>query len=71
MLQYLQSLGLVPGARVTVVAIAPFGGVVTVRVRSEAVGDDATHALGAELAERIFVTRDGATDETNRDEAPR
>ena len=52
-LQYLSSLGLVPGAHVTVTAVAPFGGVITVRV-----SDGATHALGGELAARILVARD-------------
>lgn len=56
-LQYLRSLALVPGAYITVAAVAPFGGVVTVRVGTE---DDATHALGAELAARILVACDHA-----------
>lgn len=54
-LRYLQSLGLLPGAHVTVIAVAPFGGVLTVMVRPEAESASATHALGAELAAGIMV----------------
>ncbi len=77
-LQYLRTLGLVPGAVVAVVAVAPFGGVLTVRVTpdrrptarverpvvtgAEAAGDSAVHALGMELADHIFVTRDGTAE---------
>jgi DtxR family Mn-dependent transcriptional regulator len=52
-LQYLASLGLVPGAPVTLQGIAPFGGVVTVQVGPP--GGAAPHPLGGELAERILV----------------
>ncbi len=55
-LQYLHSLGLIPGAAVTVTGVAPFGGVVTVRVGTA--DDGATHALGGELAAHILVTPD-------------
>lgn len=58
-LQYLASLGLILGAPVKVEAIAPYGGVVTVRVGPP--GDEATHAIGEELARHILVTR-GDTD---------
>src|SRR5207248_8204373 len=70
-LQYLQSLGLVPGAHVTVAAIAPFGGVLTVRVRAEPAGDEATHALGIELAARILVTSGDTAVAPDRGGAPR
>jgi DtxR family Mn-dependent transcriptional regulator len=50
LLQYLRQLGLIPGAKVTVESLAPFGGVVTVRVGREA------HALGADVAVRLRVT---------------
>ena len=50
LLQYLRQLGLVPGARVTVESLAPFGGVVTVRVGRS------VHALGADVAARLRVT---------------
>src|ERR1700730_622820 len=50
LLQYLRQLGLVPGAKLTVESLAPFGGVVTVRVGR------ITHALGAEVAVRLRVT---------------
>jgi DtxR family Mn-dependent transcriptional regulator len=47
LLRYLAGLGLVPGADVQLVSVAPFGGPVTVRT---AEGD---HAISRELAERI------------------
>ena len=50
LLRYLVGLGLVPGAEVTVAAIAPFGGPVTVR----AGGDE--YAISRELAGRIGVS---------------
>lgn len=52
-LQYLASLGLVLNARVTLDGIAPFGGVVTVRVGAP--NAEIVHAIGAELAERILA----------------
>jgi Fe2+ transport system protein FeoA len=72
-LQYLQSLGLVPRAHVTVAAVAPFGGALTVRVRAAAAADEATHALGTELAARILVTCGGAVDapEQEKEGGPR
>jgi DtxR family transcriptional regulator, Mn-dependent transcriptional regulator len=54
LLQYLRSLRLVPGAHVSVAAIAPYGGVVTVRVGR------GLHALGAEIAQMLRVTITGA-----------
>ncbi|HXA43565.1 MAG TPA: metal-dependent transcriptional regulator [Candidatus Solibacter sp.] len=53
LLQYLQSLRLIPGARLSVESVAPFGGVVTVRVGRE------IHALGAEVAQMVRVKVDG------------
>jgi DtxR family Mn-dependent transcriptional regulator len=47
LLRYLGELGLVPDARVEVVAQAPFGGPVTVRTAS------GEHAISRELADRI------------------
>lgn len=49
LLQYLATLGLVPGQEITLEAVAPFGGVLTVRVGTE------RHALGGDLARRILV----------------
>ena len=47
LLRYLASLGLVPGALVQVEAVAPFGGVYTVRIgeQSHAVGDAVTQSV--------------------------
>jgi DtxR family Mn-dependent transcriptional regulator len=56
-LQYLETLGLMPGATVTVEAVAPYGGVVTVRVRPITASKAATHTLGRELAGHILVTK--------------
>jgi DtxR family Mn-dependent transcriptional regulator len=53
-LRYLESLGLLLNARVELVGIAPFGGVVTVRVASPA-GKATPQAIGGELAHRILV----------------
>src|SRR5919201_4634733 len=52
-LQYLQSLGLVPGAHITVTAVAPFGDVLMLRI------GDASHAVGGTLAQRVKVRPDG------------
>ncbi len=52
-LKYLASLGLILDARVTLESIAPFGGVVTVRVGWP--DDERTHVIGGDLAERILV----------------
>jgi DtxR family Mn-dependent transcriptional regulator len=56
-LQYLDSLGVRPGVQVTVEAVAPFGGVVTVRVGAV---ETAAQTLGESLARRILVTSPGA-----------
>jgi DtxR family Mn-dependent transcriptional regulator len=51
LLHYLGTLGLVPGAAATVVGVAPYGGVVTVRL-----GEDGPfHAVAAEVAAKILV----------------
>ena len=47
LLRYLSELGLVPGSRVSVVALAPFGGPVTVRTGR------GQHAISRELAGRV------------------
>ena len=49
MLRYFAELGLRPGVDVTVVAVAPFGGPLTVRL------EDVEHALGREVAGYIAV----------------
>jgi DtxR family transcriptional regulator, Mn-dependent transcriptional regulator len=49
LLQYLDQLGLVPGANVEVTEAAPFGGPITVHARG------ADHAISRELAGRIGV----------------
>ena len=49
LLQYLAGLGLVPGARFTLVEKAPFGGPVTLEM------EGVTHAIGLPIAERIKV----------------
>ena len=53
LLQYLGLLGLVPGAAVCLLGVAPYGGVVTLRVGAE---PGATHAIAGELAARVLVT---------------
>lgn len=55
-LQYLASLGVRPGVAVTVDAIAPFGGVVTLRVGADSDAASGPHALGETLARNILVT---------------
>ncbi len=49
LLRYLTSLGLIPGAPVEVVEVAPFNGPVHLRA------GDRTHAVGREVASRVFV----------------
>jgi DtxR family transcriptional regulator, Mn-dependent transcriptional regulator len=53
LLQYLQSLGLIPGAPVTVEAVAPYGDVLTLRVAG------AIQAIGGSVARRVLVTLPG------------
>lgn len=50
LLRYLGSLGLYPGVQITLVARAPFDGLVIVRVGAH------EHALGLEAASHIFLT---------------
>jgi DtxR family transcriptional regulator, Mn-dependent transcriptional regulator len=52
-LQYLAGLGIQPGVQVVVEAVAPFGGVVTLRVVT---ADPAAHTIGESLARHIMVT---------------
>ena len=54
LLQYLRGLQLIPGTRLLVASIEPFGGVVTIRL-----GRD-LHPLGAEVAQMVRVTLDRA-----------
>jgi len=49
-LRYVAGLGIVPGAPLTVVEVAPFDGPISVRV------GERVHALDRRLARRIFVT---------------
>lgn len=56
LLQYLESLGLVPGALITLVSVSPYGGVVTVRLGPPAAPEHPTQAIGEELAARILVS---------------
>lgn len=51
-LRYLASLGLVPGARVTMLAKAPFDGPISLCV------DDFERTIGTVLSEALFVVRD-------------
>lgn len=49
LLCYLSELGLIPGALLSVEAIAPYGGVFTVRVGAQ------IHALGDPVIQAVFV----------------
>ncbi|HEX6110156.1 MAG TPA: metal-dependent transcriptional regulator [Ktedonobacteraceae bacterium] len=49
LLRYLASLGLIPGALVRVEAVAPYGGVYTMRIGEQ------THAVGDAVTQAIFV----------------
>lgn len=62
-LQYLASLGLTLAQTVTLEAVAPFGGVVTVRVGG---AEGAVHALGGDLAKHVLIApcRDESGDRT-------
>ncbi|MFN2114277.1 MAG: metal-dependent transcriptional regulator [Anaerolineae bacterium] len=51
-LRYLDSLGMRPDVCVEVIAVAPFGGPITVQVA------ETTHAIGLELAATVFVERE-------------
>jgi len=54
-LEYLASLGLVLNARLTLESIAPFGGVVTLRVGEP--GAERSCVVGGDLAEHILISR--------------
>jgi len=49
LLRYLASLGLIPGALIQVEAVAPYGGVYTVRVGTQ------THAVGDAVTQAVLV----------------
>lgn len=49
LLRYLGSLGVVPGASVAVLAVAPYGGPISIKV------EDETHDLGPEAAAHVLV----------------
>ncbi|GCE21922.1 metal-dependent transcriptional regulator [Dictyobacter kobayashii] len=49
LLRYLSSLGLIPGAKLDILAVAPYGGVYTVRIGSQ------THAIGEAVTESVLV----------------
>jgi DtxR family transcriptional regulator, Mn-dependent transcriptional regulator len=55
MLRYLASLDLKPGAAITLLARAPFGGPLRLRVVKGSFNDE--HVIGSELAEKIYVSR--------------
>jgi DtxR family Mn-dependent transcriptional regulator len=61
LLRYLTSLGLIPGAGLEVLAVAPYGDVYTVRVGAQ------THAIGGQVAQAVLVrpaTREPVGDST-------
>ena len=49
LLRYLTSLGLIPGAMVYVEAVAPYGGVYTIRIGTQ------THAIGDAITQSVLV----------------
>lgn len=53
LLRYMETLGLRPGVRVTVLARAPFSGPITVAVEGREAGSE---VIGLDLARRIFVS---------------
>ena len=54
LLRYLASLGLIPGALVSVEAVAPYGGVYTMRIGEQ------THAVGDVVTQAVFVRPAGS-----------
>ncbi|HEX6507834.1 MAG TPA: metal-dependent transcriptional regulator [Chloroflexota bacterium] len=67
-LQYLASLGVRPGATITVEEVAPFGGVVTMRVLEDT-AQRGSHALGESLARHILLSSlDTEADAASREE---
>jgi DtxR family Mn-dependent transcriptional regulator len=61
LLRYLGDLGLYPGVRISVVTIAPLGGLITVRAGA------VEHTLGREAANHIFVIEAGPISESQPD----
>lgn len=59
-LQYLAGLGVRPGTEITVESVAPFGGVVAVRIGPEG-QESSHHALGDTLARHILLSPVAAT----------
>ncbi|MFO7662163.1 MAG: metal-dependent transcriptional regulator [Chloroflexota bacterium] len=55
LLRYLAELGLVPGATLTVAAVAPFDGPLTLKIDNVATGKSATQVIGHNMAELILV----------------
>ncbi len=55
LLRYLTSLGLIPGARVEVETVAPYGGVYTLRIGAQ------THAVGDIVTQAVLVRPVGNT----------
>ncbi|MGI8586287.1 MAG: metal-dependent transcriptional regulator [Chloroflexia bacterium] len=53
LLQYLGSLGLVPGAAVSVVSVSPYGDVITLRVGAT------VHLVGTAVTQAVFVSSGG------------
>jgi DtxR family Mn-dependent transcriptional regulator len=64
LLKYLQSLGLVPDASVTLEAIAPYGDILTLRL------GDSSKVVGGIVAERVHVVPRGERRATGRSKAP-
>jgi DtxR family Mn-dependent transcriptional regulator len=54
-LQYLAGLGVRPGAAIAVESVAPYGGVVTIRVHEEGT-ESRSHALGSPLVRHILLS---------------
>lgn len=52
LLRYLSTLGIRPGAQVTVEACAPYGNILTLRIAG------ASHPLAQEVAQRIFISQE-------------
>lgn len=63
LLRYLASLGLIPGALVEVEAVAPYGGVYTVRVGAQ------THAVGEAVTQAVLV-REASPDPVSGSASP-
>ncbi|MGI8643241.1 MAG: metal-dependent transcriptional regulator [Thermomicrobiales bacterium] len=57
-LRYLATLGLIPGAVVTLLNVQPFDGPLWIRIHDTATTDTVEHHLGRELARTIYVGSD-------------